>query len=187
MPSVSIHGVAAAKRHLKAVSEALGEEPRTAVAEQIASHGKPTAVSMFADNLYAGSEPDVNVSVETLGHGRAALVATGPKVLFIEFGSGTNEINPGNPAGARLGFTPGSFTTGHIRPSGWWMYRGEPGHGKSGLNLTAVEYTQGKRKGMVKAGYWWTQGNPPANAMYEAGKEMHRVALAAVKRMVHAR
>lgn len=178
MTSISVRGIAPAKGHLKALSGKLGEETLGSTAESIAQHGMPVAVQRFSASRYAGSDPDVEVSTVRLAGGKAALVADGPKVLYIEFGSGVNLNAAGqNPAGPALGFVPESHSSGRMRPSGWWAYAGDPGHGEPGYNIRPL-----KRGDKEVGGVFWTQGNPPANAMYEAGKEMHRVAMEAVIR-----
>lgn len=117
--------------------------------ERLAAVGITKADMTFRTAEYDGDN-DVEVTgPEWIGENVLQIVASGETVLFIEFGSGL--IGDGHPQAADFGYGPGTFSDnealggkGHWDdPKGWYYRHGEKSH-----------------------------GNPPARAMYEAGKEM---------------
>lgn len=111
--------------------------------------GEATASMGFAASPYdaaPGQDASVTVATESIEDGMA-LRASGPSVVFREFGSGA--ISGNHPMGGAFGLVPGSWSTGPYGkghwadPNGWWL----PGtHGVKSF------------------------GNPPARAMYDAAK-----------------
>lgn len=105
----------------------------------------------FSAATYTGVN-DVRVSTSVIGN-EGKVIATGESVAFIEFGTGVAYEE--HPYGSSMGLTHGSYGKGKgANPKGW-VYKGEPGNA----------YTK-----EVRDGVYWTKGQPPARAMYEAGK-----------------
>ena len=140
-------------KDLDLISLTLRNKAQKILKELIIS-GYTVADYAFADAEYDGTN-DVSLSMKFEGN-TAELMASGKSVLFIEFGSGivfTDE----NPKAAELGFIRGAYGKGNGgKPS--WVYVGE-----AGTNGYVIDE---KRNVVI------TQGNPPANAMYEASKVM---------------
>lgn len=129
--------------------------------ERLGSLGVNTAAIKFRAAKYDGDN-DVNVSAEWIGDTSLRVVASGEAVLFIEFGSGLGGY--GHPQAKEFGYGPGTYSDdesiggkGHwTDPEGWYYRHGEKSH-----------------------------GNPPARAMYDAGKEM-RLQIVQIAREVFA-
>ena len=80
-------------------------------------------------------------------------------MTFIEFGSGVHYVEQ-HPKASEMGAVRGGYGQNKgLKDT--WAYYGDPG--------TNGEPAKGKKgeKGLV-----FTHGNPPARAMYDAGKEM---------------
>lgn len=166
-----ISGVGRAARALSGrVRDAVSEERLAKVLYAVAQMGMDVAKAGYSKAEYPGTN-DVSVSIERGEGGKTYLVATGAHVLFIEFGSGVN-IAPTNPLAAGLGYHPGGFSTGKIRPSGWWLYVGERGSAPDANVKPVEDHDKDGNVTKTYANKWWTQGNGSANAMYEASKEM---------------
>ena len=86
------------------------------------------------------------------------IVASGRSITFIEFGSGVHYTEE-HPKANELGMIRGAYGHG-LGKFDSWRYKGDPG-----TNGEVIQ--KGKHKGEVL-----THGNPPARAMYDAGKEM---------------
>ena len=132
------------------------------IEQKTAELGQTTAQSIFdveAPN-YPGAQGYVNVTVEDGAKHGKAVVAAGPKVAFIEFGTGIMYPRwPGNRLPA--GIVPhGWYGSGKGASPRGWIYKGEPGNGR---------YAKAVSK---RAGRYWTKGNPPASAMYQAMRDM---------------
>lgn len=123
---------------------------------ELASIGATVASLRFARAVYS-SEPLVDISVEKIDGGYKIL-AQGEDVCFIEFGSGAAygygyppdvQLEPNMPYG------PGTWSESEVGKghwndeNGWWFIGGD-------------------------GQYVHTFGNPPAMAMYEAGKSMRQ-------------
>ena len=122
----------------------------------LASIGATVASLRFARAVYT-SEPMVNISVEEIDGGYKIL-AQGEDVCFIEFGSGA-AYGYGYPPDVHLEpsmpYGPGTWSDsemgkGHWQDEDGWWYMGADGK------------------------FVHTYGNPPAMAMYEAGKSMRQ-------------
>ncbi len=120
--------------------------------ERLSTLGAYRARIEFTNAMYAGNN-DVQVSVETTSTGYK-VVASGMAVLFIEFGTGI--INPEHPQSAEFGFMHGQYGLGKGANEKGWVYVGE----------------QGNAGQPIRDGVYRTYGNPPAKAMYYAGKDM---------------
>lgn len=129
--------------------------------ERLGSLGVNTAAIKFRAAEYDGDN-DVNVSAEWIGDTSLRVVASGESVLFIEFGSGLGGY--GHPQAKEFGYGPGTYSDNELiggkghwtDPEGWYYRHGEKSH-----------------------------GNPPARAMYDAGKEM-RLQIVQIAREVFA-
>lgn len=125
------------------------------LAERLASMGATNVSLEFSRVLYTGPK-DISVSVESLGNGRYAIIASGETVLIAEFGAGVT-YGYGHPENSKFGMGPGTHPdgVGHWDdPNGWWLPKSKGGE--------------------------HTYGNPPAMAMYNTEqmlkKEIRRVA-----------
>ena len=139
-----IKGIPKVKARLNSIVKATKNSARP-ICEKLAADGAEEARNIFPISDYEGDR-NVNVYTKRVAGGYA-IVAKGPSVLFWEFGSGL--IGYGHPFAAELGFGPGTWSDGPNgkhhwdNPKGWYI----PG--------TASQKTH---------------GNPPALAMYSAGK-----------------
>ena len=106
----------------------------------------------FTSAMYAGDN-DVEITVVPKDNG-FEIVASGHAVLFIEFGTGIK--NPEHPLSSEFGFAHGTYGKGKGANPNGWVYYG----------------VQGNAGRPVRDGVYRTMGNPPARAMYNAGKEM---------------
>lgn len=106
----------------------------------------------FSSAMYAGTN-DVEITVEPKDNG-FEILASGYSVLFIEFGTGIK--NPEHPLSAEFGYIHGTYGQGKGANEHGWVYYGE----------------QGNAGQPVREGVYRTLGNPPARAMYNAGKEI---------------
>ena len=122
------------------------------ITQQLAEIGRNTADNIFSMSDYDGDREDLKVVTQNIKDG-TAVVAKGQTVLFREYGSGL--IGYGHPDPKQYG--PGTWSDGPNGqghwddPNGWYIP---------------------KRK--KPNGIRHTFGNPPAMAMYEAGKEIDR-------------
>ncbi|RGJ47417.1 hypothetical protein DXD59_00535 [Olsenella sp. TM06-36] len=178
---MSISGVASTVRHLESLRDRVSEDRMQRIVSAVAEMGLSVAQAGYSKAEYPGPN-DVRVSIVTGGDGATYLVASGTRVLFIEFGSGVN-LPDTNPWASSLGIYPGGFSSGKIRPSGWWLYRGERGGVKDGNISPVVDRDRYGNVTKVREGRWWTQGNASANAMYEASKKMRDALADAVTRI----
>ena len=132
---------------LKQYRQNLNAKIRTFI-ERLGNLGVNTAEIKYRTAKYDG-ENDVLVLAEWESDTSLRIVASGEAVLFIEFGSGLGGY--GHPQAKEFGYGPGTYSDneaiggkGHwTDPDGWYYRHGEKSH-----------------------------GNPPARAMYDAGKEM---------------
>lgn len=110
---------------------------------RLAMMGATVASIQFARAIYNGSN-DVTVRVDNTGS-VAVIYAEGSAVAFIEFGAGAT-YGYGHPQAGEFGVGPGTYPDGKghwDNPRGWWYGSGQH-----------------------------TYGNPPAQAMYGAVKEI---------------
>lgn len=142
------------------------------IAKELADIGWEVAAINYLKAWYAGDN-DVDVNIEPSGNGYA-LVASGTSVLFIEFGSGVYQ--PAYPTELPPEILPrGTYGKGkgkNLR----WVYEGEQGN----LGKPVVD----KKTGKAKEGVYWSYGNTPARAMYDADKQMREKIPEIVKRVM---
>lgn len=132
--------------------------------ERLGQIGIDTATVRFRTAQYDGVN-DVKVwdSPIWVDDNKIAILATGQTVAFIEFGTGVFYPEQ-HPKAEEVGAVRGSYGQGKGRQTSWGYY-GEPGtHGRFYAN---------RPKGKLII----THGNPPARALYDAGKEMRQKAL----------
>lgn len=127
--------------------------------ERLAAVGIDTAGVRFERAQYDGAN-DVTVgsTPEWLSDTRLAITARGQAVAFIEFGAGVHYADE-HPKAAELGLIRGTYGQGKGARDTWGYY-GEPG--------TNGRVIRTSERGQVVL----THGNPPARAMYEAGRDM---------------
>lgn len=157
MASCRVDGARALRQRLEARRRAVTDLGRFLGA--LAQGGADVAQARFNAAYYSGDKT-VSVTVNRRSDTEYEVVASGQSVMFIEFGSGVSysHDNPLQPAG----WDAGSWSATHkdaITPWGEWVY--------AGVGDGDAEPVGGHRDGV-----WWTHGNPSANAMYEASKDM---------------
>lgn len=116
-----------------------------------------TNVSLgYARALYDGYN-DIDVSVEQAENG-FDIIASGEKVLFVEFGTGIT-MGYGHPQAGEFGYGPGTYNpqSGNWKnPNGWYF-----------------KDTDGQK--------YHTYGNPPSMTMYETAKQLKEAVLETAK------
>lgn len=119
------------------------------LAERLAVYGGLDARIGFSRAIYDGPR-DIEVTVEPRGKNKYAIIASGEEVLFVEFGAGVR-YGYGHPDAVKHGMGPGTYPIppgkGHWDDTDGWYIPPEKGGGH-------------------------TYGNPPAMAMYRAGKDL---------------
>lgn len=147
---LSPQGIKDAQAELKQYKERVNKRLETFIA-RLVKEGYDIASVKFTSALYDGDN-DVTVRVEQNGRG-AKIIASGKAVLFIEFGSGV-----AYPVHASGMYSHGTYGKGKgANPTGW-VYKGEKGTG--GYPISG------------RSGVYRTKGNPPAEAMWDATREM---------------
>ncbi len=127
--------------------------------DALALIGINTADTEFRTAQYDGdNDVTVNNQPEWIGENKLFLTATGKTVTFIEFGTGVFYPQQ-HPKAAELGAIRGAYGQGKGSRDTWGYY------GSKGTNGKVIKETE---KGTVVL----THGNPPARAMYSAGKDM---------------
>lgn len=124
----------------------------------LADEGMEIATVKFQNAQYDGTN-DVSVSVEERGDTRAAVVAVGGSVLFIEFGTGVRYPD-NHPEAAEHGMVRGEYGYKLGRLKKGWRYVGDPG-------TNGEVITEGKHAGEVH-----TYGNPANMSMYLTIREL---------------
>lgn len=138
------------------------------IARRLAEMGLGVASVKFAAAAYDG-ENDASLSIKEIDHGHYAVQALGKSVLFIEFGTGIH--NPEHPLANEFAMKHGEYGQGKGKNRSWGYY-GKPG--------TNGKYLKTTEKGDV----YITKGNPPAMAMYQAGREMEDAILSVVREVL---
>lgn len=108
--------------------------------------------------VYDGTN-DVSVSVESRGENKAAVVAIGSSVLFIEFGTGV-KYPDSHPEAGKFGFEHGGYGHHLGRLEKGWRYQGDPG-------TNGEVIATGKHAGEIH-----TYGNPANMSMYYTVREL---------------
>lgn len=127
--------------------------------EALADIGIKTASVRFSQAQYDGvNDVVVNNHPEWVDENTLLVSATGRTVLFIEFGTGVVYTEK-HPKADELHMERGTYGQGKGSQR-TWAYYGEPG--TNGWLLADTP----------KGELYGTHGNPPARAMYDAGKEI---------------
>lgn len=159
MIKLTVTGVDTVVKQLKAYRDTLDRRIKR-LQEELALIGIQIASTGFATAQYDGT-PDVQVSPspEWVDDHTVQIAAWGTTVLFIEFGTGLNY--PDHPEPLPELSPRGTYGQGKAgSPSKTWTYYGE--QGSNGVPLP-------NKPSVIR-----TRGNPPARAMYDAGKEMRK-------------
>ena len=155
--TVEVLGIDRVIRRLERMKREL-ESKNHEFIEKLALEGIEVADSHFSNAIYDGVNDVSPGQIVWLSDNEAQIVVSGTTVLFIEFGTGITYTDQHELAGkygyVRVGYGQGKGAN----PKGW-IYKGEPG--TNGIPV----------KGRP-AGVYRTKGNPPARAMYLAGKAM---------------
>ncbi len=128
--------------------------------QALAEEGVQIASAQFRAAEYDGTN-DVSVSVENRGELKAAVVAVGGAVLFIEFGTGV-KYPDNHPEAGTHGFAHGQYGHKLGRLKNGWRYRGDPG-------TNGEVIAEGKHAGEVH-----TYGNPANMSMYRTIRELEQ-------------
>lgn len=147
---VEVAGIEQVIEHLSRYRTTLEQKKRIFM-ERLAGIGVQTANTIFSTAQYDGPR-DVTVPPAMWVDDRILrIVATGHTALFIEFGAGPGGV--GHEMAGVLGYGPGTWSDDPTKggkgqwnnPEGWIYQHDAPR----------------------------SHGNPPARAMYQAGKDMH--------------
>lgn len=164
---IKVTGLEKAVRKLEAYKKSL--EGKTHVfLEHLAQVGIDVADVAFRTAQYDG-ENDVVVSGEPewIDDNTLVITASGSAVKFIEFGTGVHYTEQ-HPKAGEMGMVRGEYGQGKGSQDSWGYY------GNPGTNGRVVK-ENGKGSLVI------THGNPPARAMYDAGKEMREQVRAIAK------
>lgn len=155
---VSVSGVDRLISKLKSYQKTLKNKQKKLM-ERLAEIGIDVASAKFSTAQYDG-ENDVIVDKVPQWSGEDKLIvsATGNSITFIEFGTGVHYAEQ-HPKAMEFGAVRGEFGQGKGSQDSWGYY------GVPGTNGRVIKTNE---KGTLVV----THGNPPARAMYDAGKEM---------------
>lgn len=155
---VSVSGVDRLISKLKAYQKSLKNKQKILL-EKLAEIGIDVATVRFQTAQYDG-ENDVLVekTPQWSGDNKLIISATGKSITFIEFGTGVHYAEQ-HPKAMEFGAVRGEFGQGKGSQDSWGYY------GVPGTNGRVIKTNE---KGTLIV----THGNPPARAMYDAGKEM---------------
>lgn len=157
---LTVKGIDAAVRELQAFKTWLVARTQVLVKE-LAKEGMEIADIKFHWAVYDGTN-DVTVNWEDRGEGKAAIVAVGSAVLFIEFGTGVHTWPDNHPEAQALGMKRGEYGKGYGKHRAW-VYRGDPGSN----GTPVIKGKKDKDYGRVK-----TYGNPANMSMYQTQQEL---------------
>ena len=106
---------------------------------RLSEEGVRVANSALTSGRSEGYQPSTRVSYEIDTRGnvvRAKIIASGPYILFLEFGSGIRYNSERNPKASEMGYGPGTYPSNAPQqnppydnwesPTGWYYY-GEDG------------------------------------------------------------
>lgn len=132
--------------------------------ERLAKIGIDVAQTRFYSAQYDGNN-DVRVeqTPQWVDDHTLAITASGKAITFIEFGAGVHYTEQ-HPKADELGMIRGEYGQGKGKQNTWGYY-GVPG--TNGVVRKIKDTHDGGGKVLVL-----THGNPPARAMYDAGKAM---------------
>ena len=180
MAHSTLRGVPQLKRQLEAVITE--DKMRRGILVACEYRAEQAQARYAAFNPQYPGDGSVGVLARARSGASAELVATGPSVAFIEYGSGIKGHTFGRHA-AMHGFTPGSWSVGHknaIRHGGsrdgMWVYSGQGGGDAEPVK---------KNGSAIRPGFWWTTGNDGANVMAdEADLHLKKEVVDRVRRMI---
>jgi len=151
-------GLSETIQHLEEYQKRIEDKQHTLL-EKLAEIGIDTATVRFSQAQYDGvKDVDVPKDPEWVSDNTLQISAVGSTVSFIEFGTGVH-YTESHPKAGEFGAIRGGYGHG-LGKLDSWRYKGEPG-------TNGELITEGKHTGEIL-----THGNPPARAMYDAGKEM---------------
>lgn len=160
MIKISVSGLDETIKHLEKVKKSLASKQKNLL-ERLAKIGIDVAAVKFKTAQYDGvNDVTVDKSPEWIDDTTLAIVARGQAVAFIEFGTGVHYAEK-HPTATQVGAIRGSYGQGKGKKDSWTYY-GEPG-----TNGRVVRTVQEDATTVIR-----THGNPPARAMYDAGKEI---------------
>lgn len=155
---ITVKGIDSIIARVKAYQNRL-EDKTHKFLEELAKIGIDTAEIKFKSAIYDGvNDVFVDKSPRWEGENTLFISAEGNAVAFIEFGTGIHYTEQ-HPYAAELGFQRGTYGQGKGSQETWGYY------GWKGTNGVRIKDT-------MKGTLVLTHGNPPARAMYEAGKAM---------------
>lgn len=164
-------------RQLKAYQKMLDSKMHELI-EKLAEKGIEVADAGFRSAQYDGPADISPGTVIWENEKTAYVVVSGDKVLFIEFGTG--QFYEDHPKGPEMGYIHGTYGRGrgNIKryPKGW-IYAGP-----MGTNPTPyAHHPRSRTTGDIIMDKVRTKGNPPARAMYDAGRRMHDIVVETAK------
>ena len=158
-------------RQLKAYQKMLDSKMHELI-EKLAQQGIEVADAGYRVAQYDGPADIAVGSVIWESPNTAYVVAYGDKVLFIEFGTG--QAYEEHPKGAEMGYVHGTYGKGRGNISRYpkgWVYVGPMGQNPTPYS----HHPKSRTTGNILMDKVRTKGNPPARAMYDAGRYMHRL------------
>lgn len=153
MIKVRVSGIDRVVRRMEQLESQITERNRKFL-ERLGEIGVDTARIRFSNAQYDGVNDVIVRRPEWVDEKTLRINADGHSVAFIEFGTGVH-YSEQHPLAAELHLVRGSYGH-HLGLQDSWRYKGAPG-------------TNGE---MTNDDWVWTHGNPPARAMYDAGKEI---------------
>lgn len=105
------------------------------ICRRLSEEGVRVANSALSEGKDEGYQPSTKVSYEIDASGnviRARIIASGPHILFLEFGSGIRYSGTKNPKASEMGYGPGTYPSNAPQqnppydnwesPTGWYYY-----------------------------------------------------------------
>ena len=155
---IKVTGIDSLVKKLRAYQKTIEDKLHDLLGE-LAKLGIDIADAEFKTAQYDGdNDVIVNNVPEWLNDNQLFISASGQSITFIEFGTGVHYTEQ-HPKADDFGYTRGAYGQGKGSQDTWGYY-GSPG--------TNGQIIKSNSKGDVVL----THGNPPARAMYDAGKEM---------------
>lgn len=155
---IKVTGIDSLINKLKSYAKSIDEKQHRFI-EELSRIGIDVAAAEFQTAQYDGYNDVVVGSVpEWVGDNKLFISATGNAVTFIEFGTGVHYVEQ-HPKANEFGAIRGAYGKGNGLKDTWGYY------GSPGTNGREVQKKDGSTVVL-------THGNPPARAIYDAGKEM---------------
>lgn len=184
---IEASGLDAAIKRLERLKNDMDTRMKTMIT-RLGEEGIQVADARYMVAQYDGpSQVAVQPNVVWVSATEAYITAYGDKILFIEFGSGqAYEDHPRQdlvlPHGA---YGAGRGQIGRY-PKGW-VYEGPIGHNPTPYAHHPRVVHRDGTFGPPQMNKVRTKGNPPARAMYEAGRKMHELVSEIAKEVYGAR